>query len=462
MSSLMNPNEEDAFELVDLASSDGDSVSNLSYVEVHNEEKSELEQNEEIDRGSTQASAVAVAKRAAAPAAEAVLHDQMAVADNINKKPQDGDRQLSVEAGIKSEKKGTKLPAPRLIRVELNDDETDCGIGIFKSVYFYVETVKKGSAAYRAGVPVAARIYFVNGVATKGLKTAGVVDLLIAAGNCIELLILQDPDGLYEELGIPVSLVLPNIVRGATPRTVLTYKIPLERRTATAEYGFSTSMLDSTLVSSVDANGAEYRAGLRERMRIAAVDDLIILENIGYRKVKKILKEQPISSTLWIIPKREKTPKGERTNYSILPLYLTWLVVYITALTDMYNGLIISPQVLQKAIGWPIPIWFLHASIAISVVSIVSFKVFPRIVFVKTLYNFIWLCYLIGSLSAGPIVLVPIVFRAISVACDVLSYKKFMRTKKDLAPLYAEARVLKKAIAENEKKTKMNDFKSFP
>ncbi|GMT17720.1 hypothetical protein PFISCL1PPCAC_9017 [Pristionchus fissidentatus] len=269
MVSSTKANEEDTFELVDHTSSDGDSVSNLSYVEVHNEQEAKTVRKEATQQPASASSNGSAAVRSAAPAFKVELHDSLIVPAITNKKHQDSERQLTVEAGIKTEKEGSKLPAPRLIRIDLDDDETDCGIGVYRrsSVYDYafVGTLKKGSAADRAGVAIGDRICIVNGVATKGLKTAGVVDLLIGAGKSFDLLILQDQaGGMYSELDIPVSLAMPNIVRGAAPAAVEPYTIPLERRTATAEYDFTTYLLDRTMIRSVDANSAEYRAGLRK------------------------------------------------------------------------------------------------------------------------------------------------------------------------------------------------------
>ncbi|GMT17562.1 hypothetical protein PFISCL1PPCAC_8859, partial [Pristionchus fissidentatus] len=118
--------------------------------------------------------------------------------------------------------KALLIPAPRFIRVEMRDDEEDCGMGWFSYQEngvneIYVRSIIKDSAADRAGLAVSDRIHFVNGVYLGELSNAEIFDLFAAATaeKSFEVLVLEDIGQLYELLNIRVSLDLPNIVRGA-------------------------------------------------------------------------------------------------------------------------------------------------------------------------------------------------------------------------------------------------------
>ncbi|GMT17677.1 hypothetical protein PFISCL1PPCAC_8974, partial [Pristionchus fissidentatus] len=207
--------EEDSFEIVDAASAD-DEAENDGKVTVDNQTNEEgSEDKMEGGEAEETAPASAADSRDAATASSTVSAEAISTAASA-----------TANAATQTEKdeavveNGSKIPSPRLIRVELRSDESECGMEVYRMDRngFGVGAIIKNSAADRAGLVPGDRICFINTVSIETMSEPEVLDLLgcASAEKTFEVLtLLGDELELYKELGLHVSPHLPNIIRRA-------------------------------------------------------------------------------------------------------------------------------------------------------------------------------------------------------------------------------------------------------
>ncbi|GMT17112.1 hypothetical protein PFISCL1PPCAC_8409 [Pristionchus fissidentatus] len=202
----------------------------------------------------------------------------------------------------------SKLPPPRLVRVEMDEDETKFGIRLysFGDDDLFVQELIRGSPADRAGLAVGDSIFTVNGISTKGLKEEQVDELMLAAGKTVELLTLNEDDTyLYKDRDIPVTLSHPHIIRGAAEcESFAPVPVHLTRRDASKSYGFCIRKNEESenIVSTVEAGGIAARAGLKVGMQIHGVNNAFYHYATEQSEIADAVNAYPQSVTLWVEP----------------------------------------------------------------------------------------------------------------------------------------------------------------
>ncbi|GMT17172.1 hypothetical protein PFISCL1PPCAC_8469 [Pristionchus fissidentatus] len=435
LGSYPSSSEEDVFELVDDAISVTTSIESCVEVvdEVGNKKSKQANKEGMSIAASTAAAATSVTSAAAAStvvattAAAAAHHSLLTSADVVDKcseKPSDGGNEICIDL-----KTNRKIPPPRLIRIELNKKDNETGIGIYSRGrnYHFVGTLRLGSAADRAGLRIGDRIYFINGITTKGLRDAGVVDLLIAARKTIDVLILpKDAAKMYKSLGIPVSLALPNIVReGASESaTDALSAIPLAwRNPLSFDYGFSVAPFGRARVNKVDINTAVYRHGLREGARIAGVGDLLFHSSMSHWKVEEMLRQQPEHSSLWIAPKKERIVTELDSIYCTV-FWLVFSVIFDIIFTGM--------QLVYElgADHWGFGFYFSLVSAFTAIFIVPTFERFPPVILAKLACSLISICYVVGCMSGGAGAVLMVVSRLSIMVSDVICTFEFISARR--------------------------------